>query len=247
MFGNVLLWNLGTLTAITGPRILRLHDAKWFKRICLNERGYMPSNLYGLMPNKFFYKEYGVFKNSCLLLAALLIGCSSQPSRQELMPTNETARIRLFGQNGVMVKLYRNGINGKGGVEVVSGGMGSAFASFTGTVSNQSIGIPDTPNVKNLSERGGILSKAYFREYMVKAGQPLTLSMSFRSSPGHPGATYTYCKTALRTFIPEAGMDYEAALDIEPGFCAPRINQILTRDNEVVLVPVEYNPSESLH
>jgi len=157
------------------------------------------------------------------------------------MPTDETARIRLFGQNGIMVKLYRNGAHDKDDVEVVSGGLGSAFASFTRTASNQSIGMPETPNVKNLSKRDGILSKAYFREYVIKAGQPVALSMSFRSNPS---GTYAYCRIIERTFVPEAGKDYEAALDIEPGFCVARINKILIQDGSVVLQPVEYKPSE---
>lgn len=84
-----------------------------------------------------------------------------------------SARLRLFGQNGISVKFYRNstcyksGLFGSGGAEVVSGGAGDAFLSLLGASSNTRIGMPDTPTTRNLSARSGVLSKAYFKEYSV--------------------------------------------------------------------------------
>jgi hypothetical protein len=184
------------------------------------------------MLNKLFHEEHCMLKIPCFLLVTLLVGCSSPSPVKESIPAENAARIRLFGQNGIMIKFSRHRGYGKGRTETVSGGLGGALSSLVGTASNQSIGMPDTPNVKNISERGGILSKAYFREYVVEAGQPLTLSMSYRA-----GALY--CKPIVRTFIPEAGNDYEASLDIEPDFCVSRVNKILIQDNEVVLLPVK--------
>jgi hypothetical protein len=128
--------------------------------------------------------------------------------------------------------------------------LGSAFGSFVGTASNQSIGIPDTPNVKNITERDGILSKAYFREYVVEAEQPLALFLKLLGTPSgrgtNPGPQHhirRYCNAITGTFIPETGKDYEVTLDVEPGFCVARVNQVLIQDGEVVLLPVEVKES----
>ncbi|MDR0565336.1 MAG: hypothetical protein LBG78_10445 [Azoarcus sp.] len=184
-----------------------------------------------------------MLKISCLLLIALLVGCSSSPSKQKPasaisadIPADKAARIRLFGQNGMVVRFYRNSTCNRGRAETVSGGLGSALSSFVGVASNESIGMPETPNVKNIAERSGILSKAYFREYTVEAGQPLTVTQSYRDVSGW------YCSRASAiTFIPEAGKDYEAAFDndVRSGFCGASIKQIVTQDNEVALLPVE--------
>ena len=86
---------------------------------------------------------------------------------------DETARIRIFGQNQASAKLYpaqschNSFLSGKG--IKVSGGMGSAFGSMLGLSSNTSIGIPETYSTQHLKEKSGILSKAYYREYEIPA------------------------------------------------------------------------------
>lgn len=162
-----------------------------------------------------------------------------------------TARIRLFGQNAVMVNYYPNSkCDGGEGVRV-SGGLGDAFSSFIGTAKNQSLGMPETPNTTNLSARDGMLSKAYFREYEITAGQPLTIAMGFREARAAPpaaipGATATVttravsCRTIATTFVPEPGKDYEAALDIRSseGVCVQVINEVSATPAGVALTPV---------
>lgn len=152
-----------------------------------------------------------------------------------------SARIRLFGQNGISVKFYRNsacyksGLFGSGGAEVVSGGAGDAFLSLLGASSNTRIGMPDSPATRNLSARSGVLSKAYFKEYSVAAGEPLTVLTSFRDVSGY------YCKNIARSFVPEAGADYEASMDLSfaHGTCELSVRRIQTEGEQVVLLPLD--------
>lgn len=177
-------------------------------------------------------------KKSLIVLGLLLSELIAFPAHaQEDDPTKlEASRIRVFGQNGVFVKFYKNSSCAGGKALTVSGSFGSAFRSFVGASSNVSIGMPDTPNVENIAKRDGLLSKAYFREYTIVPGSPVTLTMAFQSNPS--SNSYIYCKKFSATFIPEPGKDYEAALDIEPGLCIPRINEIVVRDDAVELSPV---------
>jgi hypothetical protein len=168
-----------------------------------------------------------------LVIVALLPVISV--ANDQAVPVADSARLRLFGQNGVGVNYYRNSAC-QGGENVrVSGGLGDAFSSFIGTASNQSIGMPDTPNTRNQAARNGILSKAYFREYQIAAGQPITITMSFKSNPGKRSE---YCKTIATTFVPEKGKDYEGALDIVNDSCMQVINELQAGPDGVTLNPV---------
>lgn len=168
------------------------------------------------------------------------IPAAAAPAQTPLSPAGK-ARIRLFGQNGVSVRYYENSrcysINyfGDGGV-VVSGGLGDTLASFAGMASNTSIGMPATPNSSNPESRNGILSKAYFREYAVTAGEPLTVMMSFASGSVRSGSVY--CRAMAITVVPEEGKDYEAALDIGNKKCRLVINEIQSLAGEVKLTPI---------
>jgi hypothetical protein len=167
------------------------------------------------------------------------------------VPADMAARIRVFGVINTGMKLYRNSICNKGKAQTVSGGTGGALRSAFGTVPNLSIGMPETPNVRNISERDGRFAKAYFREYVIQAEQPLTVEASYSESAGSAGTrpftisigSSLHCRTVVKTFFPEAGKDYEASLDIEPGECELRVNQILAQDDKVTLVPVELSDS----
>lgn len=135
-----------------------------------------------------------------------------------------TARIRLFGQNGVLVDFYQNSscVGGDAQKTRVSGGVGDAFSSLFGRAKNSSIGMKDTPNTQNLSKRDGLASKAYFREYEIPGNQPLSLRMAFQSGPG----VGVRCSNLGGTFTPEAGKDYEVALDFRPGQCVAVVQEI---------------------
>lgn len=200
----------------------------------------------------------------CLTLLAVfsMAACSDDQSASE----ENTARIRLFGQSAVMVKYYPNSKCAKGDSVAVSGGLGDAFSSFLGTVRNQSIGIPETPNTKNLAARDGMLSKAYFREYEIAAGQPMTIAMGFREAQAAPPAVLPvgtasadrtanmaapsgaiYCRTIVTTFVPEKGKDYEAALDIRSseGVCVQTIHEVNNTSDGVALTPVAVARAET--
>jgi hypothetical protein len=165
----------------------------------------------------------------------------------------QTARMRLFGQNGVQVIFYQNStcIGGNGPSTTVSGGVGDAFSSFFGTAKNVSIGMKETPNTTNIAKRNGMMSKAYFREYQIPANQPLTLKMAFQNAPSVPyshvvsssggrqeivsGTTGTLtCSKLGGSFTPEAGKDYEVALDVHGGYCNAVVREIQVDENGAV-------------
>jgi hypothetical protein len=134
----------------------------------------------------------------------------------------ETARLRAFGQNGVSVEFYQNSVcvGGNAQKTKVSGGAGDAFSSFIGTIKNTSLGMKETPNTENLSKRGGIASKAYFREYEIRANQPVSLSMHFGDMNGGS------CGSIGGTFTPETGKDYEIALNWRANYCLVSVQEI---------------------
>jgi len=159
------------------------------------------------------------------------------------------SRLRLFGQNGAKVVLYRNSSCIKSSLdkedETVSGGLSSAFSSFIGTVSNTSIGIPETDTTRHLNKKDGLLSKAYFREYEISANQPITLVMGFQdvsSFYNANGVTYSKtspsCKGAIQ-FVPYAGADYEAAFSWSERGCELGINRVSQEDSVTTLKPVK--------
>lgn len=161
----------------------------------------------------------------------------------------------MFGQNGAMAVLFRGSACVKDfwseDGEKVSGGLGSAFGSFFGSVSNTSLGIPETETSRNLSSRDGLLSKAYFREYLVPAGQASSMRLGFRDvSPfylpplRHLGPTtfrYAYvnpgCHGAI-SFVPDPGKDYEVAFSWEGKTCHAALNEVVGNGDAVELIPV---------
>lgn len=174
-------------------------------------------------------------RSACTLLLAIgtLHGAAAQDSaassaapaatEQEAAPARTSARVRLFGQNGVLVEFFQNSTCVGGGQKTsVSGGMGDAFSSFAGRAKNISIGMKETPNTENLAKRDGFMSKAYFREYEVAGNQPITLKMHFRNTPGKS----LVCRNVGGTFTPEAGKDYEVAMDIHSDGCVASVQEI---------------------
>jgi hypothetical protein len=141
----------------------------------------------------------------------------------EATPARSTARMRLFGQNGVMIDFYENSqcLGGSGPKTRASGGFGDAFSSFVGRAKNTSIGMTETPTTAHLAARDGIFSRAYFREYEVAANQPVALNMAFQNAPG--GAR---CSQFGGTFTPEAGKEYEVTLDLQGQQCMAVVREI---------------------
>lgn len=162
--------------------------------------------------------------------------------------TSAISRLRLFGQNGATAFLYRDSSCIRGmfsdGVEKASGGMGSAFGSLIGTVSNVSLGMAETETSQNLARKDGFFSKAYFREYEVPADKPSSLRLGFQDvSPFYVanGVRYDTVSPSCHgdiTFTPRAGEDYEAAFSWEGKRCSISINQVIAREGKTELVPV---------
>lgn len=130
---------------------------------------------------------------------------------------------------------------GGGAKTVVSGSIGSSFASFFGKVENVRLGIKDTPTVLNMSKEDGKASKGYFREYVIQAGQPLTIGMSYSL----PNALR--CATLGSTFVPEAGKDYEGTLEVNfsERTCRLVLKQVQSTSDDVILADVAQLPATS--
>ena len=159
-----------------------------------------------------------------------------------------TSRLRMFGQNGASAVLFRGSACVKNfwssDGEKASGGFGSAFSSFAGTAANTRLGIADTDTTRNLSNRDGMLSKAYFREYLIPADKPSSMRMGFRDVSSfyvangiRYDAVSASCRGAI-SFTPHAGGDYEAAFAWDGKICRLAVNQVLTKDGKTELAPV---------
>lgn len=201
---------------------------------------------------------------NCFLYASLFsaITCSAQQTTQIPAPVSptppeppHTSRLRMFGHNGASAVLYRGSACVKdfwsADGEKASGGLGSAFGSFFGSVSNRSLGIPETETSRKLSSRDSLLSKVYFREYVIPAGQPSSMRLGFqdvspfylrppRSVSGiiyRPEYVDRSCHGAI-SFVPEAGKDYEVAFSFEGNTCHAALNEVVGTGDAVELIPV---------
>ena len=134
--------------------------------------------------------------------------------------------------------------------EKASGGLGGAFSSFVGKVSNTSLGIPETATSRNLSSRDGLLSKAYFREHFIPADQPSSMRLGFQDvspfyvpAPHLGPATFSYtnvnrgCHGAI-SFVPGADKDYEVAFSWQGKTCHAAVNEVVRNGDTVELIPV---------
>ena len=167
---------------------------------------------------------------------------------------DNTARIRLFGQNQRPTLAYV-GIDcrtqPKGNKINVGGGLGDAFGSFTRTIKNTTLGMAATPATQSLSQRNGILSKAFYKELIVPAGLPLNAKAHFiglsttniyQTDSGSSITTYRYTLTEKSTsskgvsFVPQAGHDYEILSLREQGKEYLIVTDITTPDFEAVAV-----------
>lgn len=158
------------------------------------------------------------------------------------------ARIRMFGQNGVGIVLYKDAVcTAKYGEKVrASGSLKSAFGSLMGSVKNEPIGIPETENVHRLGDRKMIGSKPFYKEYAIEPGKPVVVEAG-ASSPAHwnqaPGYHVGWSCGALlaSTFVPEPGADYEVALnlDFRSSVCTLAVNRV---DANGQVSPVDVAP-----
>lgn len=158
---------------------------------------------------------------SFIALAALSACQTAAPVKNQTVdysPEKE-ARIRLFGQNQ-QPTIMTYGIDcqaGQRGKKINTGGsLGDAFGSLVGSVNSHSIGIAQTVHTQTLGEKNGILSRAFFREYVVPAHKAVNASTAFVGlSNKLDTPSYTLiqhegsCQSNTVSFTPQAGRDYE--------------------------------------
>ncbi|KAE9529922.1 MULTISPECIES: hypothetical protein [Testudinibacter] len=154
-------------------------------------------------------------------LILLLTGCvNTELSTKDKVynPENE-ARIRLYGQNG-RPTIMAISIDGKKETVNVGGSLGQAFSSFIGTKGNESIGMPESELSKDPSKLSGIISGAFFKEFVIPAGSEVTVNNSIMGNQhkhhdpifNHTViVTFKGCTGKKVIFTPEAGKDYEVA------------------------------------
>lgn len=162
-------------------------------------------------------------KKLLVLSAAFITAACSSPApvvqkTADYNPQTQ-ARIRIYGQNQ-KPSTVEAGIDcsaGQKGQKFSTGGsLGEAFGSLTGTVKSQSIGIAPTANSKQLGERNGILSRAFFREFAIPAGKTANVQ-TFYVGLTNVNETPTRvtimregsCQSKKGSFVPQAGKDYE--------------------------------------
>lgn len=179
--------------------------------------------------------------NVKLFLHSVLLGalCCNGVSAQENVEAKEAqARVRFFGQAATAIKFFKNqSCYGGRGIQASKAGLGALFGK------NQSIslGMPETPTVANLQSRDGILFAAFYREYAVRAAEPLTIHVAYAETTGRTGYS---CKPYGAVFTPEAGQDYEVTLDIGAGLCQFQVKRIDVKDTAVQLLPVLHREAQ---
>lgn len=180
-------------------------------------------------------------KIGIITLSVLAIGltacASSEVQNKPSYDAKTQARIRLYGQNGRPSNMEICEAGGKIRKEDVGGSLGDAVGSFIRTASNQSIGIVQTEASKNVASRNALVSKAFYREFVIPAGQPVNLSDAILALPNIGPNYYQYgggCTSGKVSFTPEAGHDYEMLTTQKGAACGAVI--VLDITNGGVLV-----------
>jgi hypothetical protein len=186
---------------------------------------------------------------SMVALATTLCGCFTgvmPPESQHYSP-GDSARIRLFGQNG-RPSIMEVQIDPNAGVKPlkvhVGGSLGDAFGSLVGVSKNDSIGMAETENTRNLASRDGLASKAFYREFVIPADKRVCVYNAFIpvSSVATPGGTVNYqrsnCSSGTICFIPQAGKDYEVGFNKNGDTCSVSVFNIQTIEGKTMLVPL---------
>lgn len=183
-------------------------------------------------------------------VALLLSACATThlPAISQQYDPSNSARIRLFGQNGKPSFMIVE-VSERKTIEVTVGGSaGDAFSSFLGTTKNESIGISETENTKNIQQRGSLLSKVFYREFVIPAGRKLQVRNAFIEL-GHfyhrPGGSIAMvknsvsCSSQIVSFVPEAGKDYEVGSYRNGRQCSVMVFEIHNQQGRVLSSPIE--------
>lgn len=182
-----------------------------------------------------------------------LTGCvtTEMPAESQHYNPEHSARIRLFGQNGkptIMTVQSGQGADAKS-VEInVGGGIGDAFGSMLGMSKNDGIGIPQTESTRSLADQNGILSKAFYREFVIPANKSVQVNNAYiglaTAAPAlGPGWVYQEgsCTSKKVSFVPRAGKDYEVDSYKTGNGCYVVVFEVRVSDGKTALVPVKAN------
>lgn len=151
-----------------------------------------------------------------LACTVLLGACQSNTvvSTENYNPQTQ-ARIRLYGQNQKpsFLEYVHNNEKVK---QNVGGSLTDAFSSFVGGTENISMGMPKTNWMNDMKEYDGILSKVFYREFLIPAGIPLHVHNAFVGLGGDYRVGKSVishyeksCRSRTVTFTAQAGRDYE--------------------------------------
>jgi hypothetical protein len=96
-----------------------------------------------------------------------------------------------------------------------------------------------------------LLSKAYFREYLIPAGQPSSMRLRFQDvSPFYMPSLRNVGPTLFRyeqvnrachgaiSFVPAAERDYEVAFSWQGKTCNAAVSEVVRSGDDVELMPV---------
>lgn len=144
------------------------------------------------------------------------------------------ARVRFFGQAAIAIKFFKNqSCYGRKGIQVSKTNLGALF----GSTKSITLGMPETPTVADLKSRDGILFSAFYREYAVRADEPLTIWAAYAESTGRK--MYS-CDSFGAVLTPQAGKDYEVTVDLGNNKCVFKINRIEAAGAAVQLQPAAF-------
>lgn len=176
-------------------------------------------------------------KSFLVTIALCILSGNFAWAEENSRPQAGSARVRFFGQAVIGLTFYKNQTCYAGkGISASRSGFGGVF----GNKKNISLGMPETPNVTNLKARDGLLASAFYREYSVKANEPLAIHASYHESTGRTGYS---CKSFGGVFTPEDGKDYEVSVDISSQFCVVSVLRIDLNEAALQLAPVTLSES----
>lgn len=156
-----------------------------------------------------------------LFSGLVLCGCSSaiHEAPIELQPYDQatTARIRLFGNNGLPAAINpgQDCTSSKKPILAYGYTVADKVNSTLGRHTMRSVGMPASWKSDNLS-----YGESY-SEFVIPAGEPTVLLLKMSTEQ-------LSCVPPRLTFVPEAGKDYEAYLERHDGRCGTMI-QLLSQ------------------
>lgn len=130
----------------------------------------------------------------------------------------------------------------------VGGSLGDAFGSLLGTVKSESIGISETENTKNIQRGDNLLSKVFYREFVIPAGREVQVRNAFI---GLANINYNpldgtkmvqeqrSCSSQVVSFVPEPGKDYEVGSYMNGHQCSVIVFEIRNQQGTTALSPIE--------